>query len=120
MKVKCIKRPPHTDLVVGQVYEVAREWEDYYDLVPQTGLQYPSGWFKSRFEVVQERKLLGYRVKTPDGSYVYYTASSLGSYPSSRQEKTEAQEKILAAELLYHWLRIGHDGRMVKVYRKAR
>ena len=115
MKVKCIDTS-RSKLIAGKVYDVTSENTSFYFLASMPG--YEAAWLKSRFEIVKERKLLGYRVKTPDGKYLRY-GNSLEVRADFDKPKVVTQHNAVA--MLYHWVMRGNrEGDMVKVYRKEK
>lgn len=118
MKVKCIDAS-HSKLIAGKVYDVTSENTSFYFLASTP--EYPAtevAWLKSRFEIVKERKLLGYRVKTPDGKYLRYGSYSLEVLADFDKPKVVTQRDAIT--MLFHWVMRGHQGDMVKVYRKEK
>lgn len=52
MKVKFIESIPHVPLTKGKIYTVINEYDDFYSISNDVGVT--GGWFKHRFELVEE------------------------------------------------------------------
>ena len=114
LKVKCLDATnANSMLLEGATYEVNQEWGvpgwRFYDLVGVAG-----GWRTCRFRPdVEERQLLGYRVKSAAG--VSLMRVSGGDIVVGNPLPINHSS---ALRLLADWIDRGGTGKLVKVYRK--